>query len=85
MQQEEDSISLHIINLFQSTLRKCTQDVVPIILGKMEKDLSYVTEINLSLLQRLETRLHFKHADRLVHILEIFKDRAFRTDGNILK
>ena len=36
-------------------------------------------------MQRLETRFHFRHADRLVHILEIFKDRAFRTDGNILK
>ena len=47
--------------------------------------MSYVNEIHLSLLKRLMKRFHYKHADRLVHIFEIVKDRGFRPDGNILR
>ena len=45
-----------------------------------------VNEIKLSLLQRLQPRFHFRHADQLVKILETAKTDAFRPDGgNILR
>ena len=37
-----------------------------------------VNEVKMSLLQRLQPRFHFKHADQLVQILETAKSEAFK-------
>ena len=72
-------------DIYVSTLLKCSNDVVPIILGKLEKDSKFVNEVHLSLLQQLMPRFQFKHADRLVYILEIVKNQHLKSDGNIIK
>ena len=58
---------------FTSILRRSTGLVVPYLLNKMQKDLSHVNEVQLSLLQRLQPCFHFRHADQLTHILEAVK------------
>ena len=51
----------------------------------MQKDPTSVTEVKLSLLQRLQPRFHFRHADQLVHILEIAKTEDLKPEGNVLR
>ena len=82
---DEDAIALHMSTHFESLLLRSTGTVVPIILSKMQKDPSQVNEINMSLLQRLQPRFHFRHADQLVHLLEYAKSEAFKPDGNMLR
>ena len=48
--QEEDSKALHISDLYVSTLLKHPDNVVTVILGKLEKNSKFVNEVHLSLL-----------------------------------
>lgn len=82
---DEDSIALHMSVHYASVLLRSTGLIVPIILSKMHKDATQVNEIKLSLLQRLQPRFHFRHADQLVQILETAKSEAFKPEGNILR
>ena len=84
VKQDEDAIALHMSVHFTSLLRRSTGLVVPILLSKMQKDPTEVSEVKLSLLQRLQPNFHFKHADLLVHILETVKNDAFKPEGSIL-
>ena len=63
VKNDEDAIALHMITHFRSILLRSTGTIVPIILNKMQKDASAVSEVKLSLLQHLQPRFHFKHAD----------------------
>ena len=72
-------------NQFVSVLLRNTGQIVPHILNIMQKDPTSVTEVKLSLLQRLQPRFHFRHADQLVHILEIAKTEDLKPEGNVLR
>lgn len=85
VRQNEDAIALHMSMHFASLLLRSTEQVVPIILTKMQNDATAVNEIQLSILQRLQPRFHFRHADRFVQIIETAKSDAFQPDGNILR
>ena len=62
VKSNEESIALHMSIQFKSFLLKCTSTVVPPILKKIQKDISKFNEVQLSLLQCLQPKFHFKHA-----------------------
>ena len=63
-------MALHMSILFQSVLLRSTEVVVPIIISNMQKDVNTINEFNMSLLQRLQSKFHFRDADALVTLLE---------------
>jgi len=84
IKNNEDSIALHMSLTFGSLLLRCTAVVVPPILAKIQKDPSQFNEIQLSLLQRLQPKFHFKHAFLFVQLLEDTKSSIFKAYGNLL-
>ena len=70
IKQGEDAIALHMSIIFQSVLLRSTEIVVPIIISNMQKDMNTINEFNMSLLQRLQSKFHFRDADALVTLLE---------------
>lgn len=68
----------------ESVLLRNSQIVLPLVLLKMEKDLSQVSEIKLTILQRLLPGFQFKHAQKFVSILEAIASEVITPNGNIL-
>ena len=67
IKHNEDAIALHMSSHFASLLLRSTGLVVPVILNQLQKESTkMVNEVKLSLLQRLQPRFHFRHADQLV-------------------
>lgn len=61
--------------IFKSLMVRSTGTLVPILLNRIQKDLSEVNEANMALLQTMMPRFHFKHANSFLTVLSFYSSR----------
>lgn len=80
---DNEPIALIIVIKFESVMLRSTGEVVPAILTRLRRN-TFLNEMKLYMLQRLQPSFYFRHADELVEILEEQRRKALKMGGFVL-